>query len=122
MIKKMMIVLVSLFLMSTSAIAAPFLICDDPPDEERVFRYVLLIDGGMVAIETPAPLHYDLGGMTDGVHDFEVRAENVEGLSGPAFFSFTKGLPSVPTEFRVISDKTYKQGVKLWESLKQDYK
>lgn len=103
MLKRMMTVLIGLLFFSTSAIAAPFLVCDDPPVEEEVTGYVLSIDGGP-EIETLAPLHYNLADIPEGMHNIEIQAQNIYGMSLPVPFSFTKGFPSAVSGITIVSD------------------
>lgn len=85
-------IVLSMCLMSDVS-ADPFLICDDPPAEEQVESYFISINGES-NIETPAPLHYDLGDISDGKHSVQVRAKNVWGEGDFSPLVFTKGLPS----------------------------
>ena len=75
--------------------AAPFIVCDAPPEEELVTSYVVTMDGG-AAIEVDAPLHYDLAGVPDGTYSVVVEAKNLWGGGSPSVpFEFTKGAPSI---------------------------
>ena len=74
--------------------AEPFLVCDP---QENVDSYVLSVNGGE-EVQTPYPLHYDLGplNLSDGNNSLIVRAKNVWGESASVPFDFTKGLSGSP--------------------------
>lgn len=70
------------------AMGAPFLVCDDPPPLEGVTNYVLDFGGAMPAVETTAPLHWDMAGLV-GTYTLTARAKNSLGMSDPSVpFSF----------------------------------
>lgn len=97
-----LVIIMSLILAGTS-FAEPFLTCDDPDPSENVTSYIVSMDGGTL-VETPAPLHYDLGSLLSGAHAVDVQAKNIWGAGrSPADpFDFTKELPSM-TEGVAIS-------------------
>jgi hypothetical protein len=94
------IIWVLLVLLSYSAFAAPFLVCDVDPE---VTSYLLKINGAPV-VEVPAPLMYDLKNLGNGDYAFEVAAKNVWGSSAYVPFGFTKKLPKTPLGVRVSAD------------------
>ena len=63
--------------------AAPFLVCDDPAPTEQVTSYEMFQDGVSLGV-TPAPMHFDLQGVTPGAYDFTAIAINVWGPSDPS--------------------------------------
>lgn len=87
--KLLLIATLIIIFIGQMAIAAPFVICD--PDASAEY-YVIILDSGE-AIETPAPLRYDLSGIETGDHIVEVRAANMWGQSAPVPLEFTKKLP-----------------------------
>ena len=92
--KKIFWVMVVTLFSASIVMAAPFLMCDDPPEGERVTSYLVSLNGGD-EIETPAPLYYDLAGIEDGTHIIDVKAKNIWGSGSPAApFPFTKTVPS----------------------------
>jgi len=91
-------------LMATTAIAAPFLVCDP---QDGVETYEVFQDGVLVSGDVPAQsdgsLKYDLQGITPGAYAFTVKA--CEGLWGCSALSdpFVSRNPvSKPTDLRMI--------------------
>ena len=83
------------------ASASPFLVCD--PDE-NTHIYVLTYEDG-TKIETPAPLHFDLADAPEGKTVLKVHGKNHWGQEGPSVpFSFTRGLPQLPTNTQLSMD------------------
>ena len=78
--------------------AAPFLVCDDPT--EQVQYYIVTIDDGE-KVQSFAPLHFDLSGLSEGSHIIKIKAVTIYGLeSAEATFKFeasAKILPWPPT-------------------------
>jgi len=68
---------------SVGANAAPFLVCDDPDPAEQVTSYDVFQDGVLIGT-TPAPLHFDLQGVTPGQYNFTATSRNAWGLSDPS--------------------------------------
>ncbi len=67
------IVWVSLiFYFTALSYASPFLVCDPQAD---ALEYVVVLSDGAEII-TPAPLHYDLSGLTPGVYVVTVYAKS----------------------------------------------
>jgi len=66
-----------------AAYAEPFLVCDDPDPTEQVTGYECFQDGNTLGI-LPAPLNYDLDGITPGQYDFTCVAINIWGASQPS--------------------------------------
>ena len=67
-------------LMASVAWADPFLGCDDPPAAEQVTGYEIFQDGVSLGT-TPAPMHFDLQGVTPGAYEFTATAINAWGVS-----------------------------------------
>ena len=80
---KKIILAMAILVMAVSVGAAPFLVCDDPPAEEQVTSYEVFQDGISLGI-TPAPLNFDLNGVTPGAYDFTATAINAWGSSSPS--------------------------------------
>jgi len=80
----------------------PFLVADPQPDTE-VDHYIIELDSVIIPHDPETSpgfvrLHYDVSGVTDGLHTVRVKSGNMWGES--AFtdpFDFTKALPPVPT-------------------------
>ena len=81
--KKAMLVLLAMALMASVAWSAPFLRCDDPPAAEQVTSYEVFQDGVSLGT-TPAPLNFDLDGVTPGAYNFTAIAINAWGASSPS--------------------------------------
>ena len=79
-----------IFLTCTLVHAAPFLVCDE---DSNVTSYLVTLDSGE-EVEVPAPLRFDLSGISEGEHVIEVKAKNVYGESAPVPFEFIKALPA----------------------------
>ena len=71
---------------------SPFLVCDPQP---TATHYEVSLDGGGW-VSTPAPLHYDLEGISIGWHTIQAKACNSAGCSDPAELRFQKKLPTIP--------------------------
>ena len=80
--KKLLIIL-AIVLMASVAWADPFLVCDDPNPSEQVTSYEIFKDGVSIGT-TPAPLHFDLDGITPGIYNFTAIAINAWGSSSPS--------------------------------------
>ena len=97
---KKLFVLIALatLLMAAPAIAAPFLVCDP---QANTTEMMITFDGVTDIIPYAETSGYvvlkDLAGISSGVHNVEVRAGNIWGLSLPVPFGFTKTLPSLPS-------------------------
>ena len=74
------------------ALAAPFLVCTPDPDAEN---YLIKVNGA-TEIEVPAPLHWDVGPLSDGQYQLEVAAKNMWGISTYVPFDFNKKVPGSP--------------------------
>lgn len=85
---------------ATSVLAAPFLVCTVDPDAET---YVIRV-GGTNTVETPAPLHFDLGQLSNGQHNLEVAAKNVWGQSTFVPFGFNKAVPGTPSDIGLSAE------------------
>ena len=79
----MIILAMAMLAMAVSVSADPFLVCDDPPAVEQVTGYEVFQDGVSLGI-TPAPLSFDLQGVTPGAYDFTATAINAWGSSSPS--------------------------------------
>jgi len=95
---KAIVLILAILLMAAPAMAAPFLVCDPQANTTEImitFDGVTDIipyaeTGGVVVLK-------DLAGIANGVHNVEVRAGNIWGLSTPVPFVFTKTLPGSPS-------------------------
>lgn len=100
--------LLALFALSTSATAAPFLVCDTYPTtsaQAMPTEFVVTISGAAQPIVSPAEavqggvrLHLDLGPLNlTGARTVTAKARNQWGESAnSAPFSFTAGSPAPP--------------------------
>ncbi|KKL08098.1 hypothetical protein LCGC14_2579280 [marine sediment metagenome] len=93
------LIFLTIILWASSLYAQPFLISDPQTSAEE---YVVTIDG-VESISSAQDLgdgtvrlYHDLAGVSDGLHNVEVKARNVWGSSTPVPFSFEKILPGVP--------------------------
>ena len=77
---KRIILVVLIVALSTGVNAAPFLVCDVPPAAEQVTSYEMFQDGVSLGI-TPAPLNFDLNGVSPGAYEFTAIAINAWGVS-----------------------------------------
>jgi hypothetical protein len=75
--------ILAMALMASVAWSAPFLRCDDPPAAEKVTQYEVFQDGVSLGF-TPAPLNFNLTGITPGAYNFTAKAINVWGSSSPS--------------------------------------
>lgn len=80
---KTFLIAIAILFFSSVAMADPFLICDDPLTDQAVTGYECFQDGVSLG-PTPAPLHYDLAGVTPGAYNFTCVAINAWGVSQPS--------------------------------------
>ena len=99
---KKIILAMAILAIAVSVSAAPFLVCDDPPVAELVTSYEVFQDGISLGV-TPAPLHFDLQGVTPGAYSFTATAINAWGVSSasnpyisPAAVNAPSGLTMEP--------------------------
>jgi len=88
-------IIILLFILATVGIvnAQPFLVCDH---QDNVDAYIIEFEG-QAAIETAAPLHYDLNGLDPGDHKVVVKAKNGVWIGPPSIpLEFTKPSLSAP--------------------------
>ena len=78
--KKLIIAMAILAMTAGIAWADPFLGCDDPDPAEQVTSYEVFQDGVSLGT-TPAPLNFDLQGVTPGQYEFTATAINAWGVS-----------------------------------------
>ena len=76
---KQLFLVLAILAMAVSVSAAR-LVCDAPDPAEQVTSYEVFQDGVSLGI-TPAPLNFDLNGITPGVYEFTAIAINVWGVS-----------------------------------------
>ena len=99
------ITILLLTIISSIAVANPFLICDP---QEGVIAYEIsgLPDWYVTRIpaENDGSIKLDLATLPidNTTYELQVRACNVWGCSDPAPFSFTTSTPPVPTQFRLM--------------------
>jgi len=91
--KKLLLAL-AILAIAVSVSASPFLVCDDPPAAEQVTGYEVFQDGVSLGT-TPAPLYFDLQGVTPGAYNFTATAINAWGSSSPSnpYISPTSATP-----------------------------
>lgn len=90
---KKLILTICVLAMASMAWASPFLVCDVDP---VVTNYLIRVNGA-TALETPAPLHWDVGLLADGTYNLEIAAKNIWGQSIFVPFVFTKEQPGTPS-------------------------
>jgi hypothetical protein len=99
--KKTLVML--LVIVSTSAWASPFLVCDDPNPTEEVTEYRLMIDG--TEYFTPAPLHFDLSFIVEGTHSVTAFARNMWGESAASVpLAFERSLAVAPSGVTITQE------------------
>ena len=81
-IMKKLFLIMAMVLMASTALAAR-LVCDPPDPAEQVTSYEVFQDGISLGI-TPAPLNFDLQGITPGAYTFTATAINAWGASQPS--------------------------------------
>lgn len=100
--RKVIIGVLAILLLSAPVWAAPFLVCDP---QEGVEWYIIQ-EGGQTDIKTPAEadgaIKYDLGSVPEGSHLWNVKACNVWGCSETSPFSFTRLLPGNLQNIRIV--------------------
>ena len=79
---KKLILVLAIVMVSTWAYGAR-LVCDAPDPEQQVTSYEVFQDGVSLGI-VPAPLDYDLSGVTPGQYEFTATAINAWGVSQPS--------------------------------------
>ena len=99
--KKLIIAMAILTMTAGMAWADPFLGCDDPDPAEQVTSYEVFQDGVSLGI-VPAPLHFDLNGITPGAYEFTATAINAWGVSAASnpYISPTSVTP--PSNINII--------------------
>jgi len=80
---KKLFLAILILVMARIGYTAPFLVCDPPSADQQVTSYEVFQDGVSIGT-TPAPLRYDLNGLTPGVYNFTAIAINAWGASDPA--------------------------------------
>ena len=90
--------LIIFLLLSTTAYAAPFLVCDVDPDCET---YNVYADGVLVASDLPAPLSYDLVSSPPGGIAYTAECCNAEGCSAASNPYISLGVPGIPSSLRI---------------------
>jgi hypothetical protein len=92
--RKVIIGVLAILLLSAPGWAAPFLVCDPQGGVE----WYIIQEGGQTDIKTPAEadgsIKYDMSSVAEGTHLWNVKACNVWGCSAPSPFGFTKSLPT----------------------------
>ena len=73
-------IVIAILLIAPAVYADPFLVCDIPPVDEQVTEYEVFQDGVSLG-KTPAPLHFDLEGITPDKYNFTATACNSWGCS-----------------------------------------
>jgi len=80
---KNLVIALAFLLVPAMAFAEPFVICDDPDPAEQITSYEIFQDGVSIGT-TPAPLLFDLAGVTPGQYEFTATAINAWGTSSPS--------------------------------------
>lgn len=91
--KRLLLIIACIILLSSTASASPFLICDS---QSGVDSYTISESGiadVIVSPETDGSIKYDLSSIADGTHSWSVKACNLWGCSATVPFGFTKSLP-----------------------------
>jgi hypothetical protein len=107
--------LLALMVIAQACLGSPFLVCDPYPaglDQSTMPVSFVLTGLSSSPLSTPATtnqdgtiqLHYDLSQLAHGTYTVTASAVNVfGGVSGAsAPFSFTSGVPGVPTNIRIV--------------------
>ena len=111
---KLLIIIAGL-LIAGSAFAGPFLIADPQckfdGDNGCAAGFEMSLDGvawesmGSQDVDTDKiMIHHDLAGFPEGINNVQVKAVNIWGESDPVPFSFTKSVPSTPTNIAVLPE------------------
>lgn len=103
---KTLIITLTVLLIASQALAAPFLVCDPYPPEAQITAFIGVLDGK--PFQTPYSLHssgaaivFDIGTLDDGPHTFtEITAANPRGQSDPVPFVLP-AVPSSPSHTRI---------------------
>jgi len=92
--RKVIIGVLAILLLSAPGWAAPFLVCDPQAGVESY----IISEEGQPDITTPAEedgsIKYDMASVAEGTHLWSVKACNAWGCSAPSPFGFTKSLPT----------------------------
>ena len=102
--KKLFLTLILILIFSTTAFAAPFLVCDP---QAGVISYNLDIDGLItsdILAQPDGSIHYDLVGMAIGVHVFKAQAVGQGGWPSSWSDPLDTMKPGSPTGVRVFSE------------------
>jgi hypothetical protein len=105
-----------MFGVAQAVLGSPFLVCDPVPGNlDQFTKPVSYVITGLSStpLSTPAvvngdgtvQLHYDLAQLPHGTYTVTASAVNSLGGVGPASdppFSFTSGLPAMPTGLRIV--------------------
>ena len=89
--------------------AAPFVISDTYPTTTTQPTYFnVVMDGGAAVQSAPQVMgdnsvrpHHDVGAVSTGTHSMTVAACNEWGCSSTVPFSFTKGVPALPSGIKL---------------------
>ena len=105
---KRVVLILAMVLIPVMANAFPFLVCDP---QTNVDNYVIYnVSGttcapadisGKTPVDTPYPLHYDLGGLPQGAFHMCIAAENSWGQSNLVPFGDSKAFPGAPVNLRL---------------------
>jgi hypothetical protein len=106
MIKTILLAIAVVLLTCSMAVASPFVVTNTYPSSGVVpDNFVVTVDGGSAQTVTPQAvtggvrLHFDIGGVSAGSHTVNIKAcSTLWGCSGSFPFTFTKGVPSTPSD------------------------
>lgn len=109
MIKQILFIVAVVLLSASFAVASPFVVTNsylstgNPPD-----NFSVTLDTGTAQTVSPQAvtggvrLHYDIGGVSAGTHTVRIKAcSTLWGCSGEFPFTFTKGVPSTPSDAHI---------------------
>ena len=100
---KKIVLAVGIVLMTSTAWASPYLVCDPYPADSQPTHYQMLVDG--VAVQTPyggvagdgGSVVLDLQSYSNGAHQITaIQACNARGCSEPPLVFGVPGLPGQP--------------------------
>jgi hypothetical protein len=100
---KKLILIAAILLLSTTAYAAPFIVCDP---QAGVVGYEITGLGEPVTFVAQADgsLKYDLASVNNGTYTLTVAACNMWGCSSTAPFVFNKAIPAAPAGLRIAAE------------------
>ena len=100
---KKLILIAAILLLSTTAYAAPFIVCDP---QSGVVGYEITGLGEPVTFvaQPDGSLKYDLASAPNGENNIQIAACNVWGCSSTVPFVFNKAIPAAPAGLRIAAE------------------